>query len=90
MDSIHLHDKKFKLFIPAHQIHKAIDAMADQMNRDLKGEEPPIFLSVLNGAFMFTADLVRKMEFDVELSFIKVASYRGTQSTGKIEEIIGL
>ncbi|MCL2739282.1 MAG: hypoxanthine phosphoribosyltransferase, partial [Bacteroidales bacterium] len=41
-------------------------------------------------AFMFTADLVRKMEFDVELSFIKVASYRGTQSTGKIEEIIGL
>ncbi|MCL2501500.1 MAG: hypoxanthine phosphoribosyltransferase [Bacteroidales bacterium] len=90
MDSIHLHDKKFKLFIPAHQIHKAIDAMADQMNRDLKGEEPPIFLSVLNGAFMFTADLVRKMEFGVELSFIKVASYRGTQSTGKIEEIIGL
>ena len=90
MDSIRLHDKKFKLFIPAHQIHKAIDALADQMNRDLKGEELPLFLSVLNGAFMFTADLIRMMEFDLELSFIKLTSYKGTHSTGNVEEVMGL
>ena len=90
MDSIRLHDKKFKLFIPANQIHKAIDTVAGEMNKELKGETLPVFLSVLNGAFMFTADLIRKMEFDVELSFIKVASYSGTQSTGKVSELIGL
>ncbi|MCL1974102.1 MAG: hypoxanthine phosphoribosyltransferase, partial [Bacteroidetes bacterium] len=90
MDSIRLHDKNFKPFIPAHQIHKAIDALADQMNRELKEEELPLFLSVLNGAFMFTADLVRKMDFGLELSFIKLTSYRGTQSTGKVQEVIGV
>ena len=90
MDIIQLHDKKFKPFISEIQIHKAIDALAEQMNRELKEEPLPLFLSVLNGAFMFTADLVRKMEFDLELSFVKVASYSGLHSTGKIEEIIGL
>jgi len=90
MNIVRLHDKNFKHYIPANQISKAIDALAEQMNRDLKGEPQPLFLSVLNGAFMFTADLIRKMEFDLELSFIKLASYCGTQSTGEVCEIIGL
>ena len=90
MKTIRLHDKQFKHYIPANQIHKAIDALADQMNKDLKNEPLPLFVSVLNGAFMFTSDLIRKMEFDLELSFVKVSSYSGTQSTGKVDEIIGL
>jgi len=90
MNTIHLHDKHFKHYIPANQIHKAIDTLAEQMNRELRDEPRPLLLSVLNGSFMFTADLIRKLEFDLELSFVKVASYSGTQSTGKVEEIIGL
>ena len=90
MDSVRLHDKKFKPFIPSIQIFKAIDALAKQMNKELRDEPLPLFVSVLNGAFMFTADLIRKMEFDLELSFIKVSSYSGTQSTGEVNEIIGL
>ena len=90
MDTIRLLDRKFKPFIPSNQIHKAIDALAEQMNRELKEEPLPLFVSVLNGAFMFTADLIRKMEFDLELSFVQVSSYCGVQSTGKVKEIIGL
>jgi len=90
MNTIQLHDKHFKHYINANQIHKAIDALAEQMNRELKEEPLPLFVSVLNGAFMFTADLIRKMEFDLELSFIKVTSYSGTQSTGMVKEVIGL
>jgi len=90
MNTIRIYDRSFKHFIPANQIYKAIDTLAEQMNRDLKGEHQPLFLSVLNGAFMFTADLVRKMEFDLELSFIKLSSYSGTESTGEVNEIIGL
>ena len=90
MDTIRLLDKNFKHYIPANQIHKAVDALADQMNRELKDEPLPLFLSVLNGAFMFTADLIRKLDFDLELSFIKVSSYKGTESSGEVNEIIGL
>jgi len=90
METVLLHDKLFKHYIPANQIHKAIDALAAQMNKELKDEPLPLFLSVLNGAFMFTADLIRKLDFDLELSFIKVSSYHGTQSTGEVSEIIGL
>ena len=90
MDTIRLYDKRFKPFIPSNQIHKAIDALAELMNGELKEEPLPLFISVLNGAFMFTADLIRKMEFDLELSFVQVASYSGVQSTGKVKEIMGL
>jgi hypoxanthine phosphoribosyltransferase len=90
METIQLHDKKFKPFISENQIQKAIDAVAEQMNRELKDEPVPLFLSILNGAFMFTANLIRKFDFDLELSFIKVSSYAGTESTGTVHEIIGL
>jgi len=90
MNPIRLHDKTFRHYIPANQIQKAIDSVAEQMNSELKDEPQPLFLSVLNGAFMFTADLIRKLNFDLELSFIKVSSYCGTQSTGEVNEIIGL
>ena len=90
MNNIRLHDKNFKLYITENQIHKSIDAVAEQMNADLKHENCPVFLSVLNGSFMFTADLVRKMQIPVELSFVKLASYSGLQSTGEVRELIGL
>ncbi|MDR2585497.1 MAG: hypoxanthine phosphoribosyltransferase [Prevotellaceae bacterium] len=90
MNTIRLHDKQFKPFIFQNQINKAIDILAEQMNKELKEEPLPLFLCVLNGAFMFTADLVRKMDFELELSFIKLSSYCGTQSTGEVSEIIGL
>jgi hypoxanthine phosphoribosyltransferase len=90
MDTIQLHDKKFKLYITSNQIHKAVDALADQINHELKEEPLPLFISILNGAFMFTADLIRKMEFDLELAFVQVSSYQGMQSTGNVKEVIGL
>lgn len=70
---------------------KALDTVASSINNDLGNEEvPPIFLSVLNGSFMFTADLMKRLNFNCELSFIKVSSYIGLSSGEKVNELIGL
>lgn len=90
MDRIKLHDKYFKLCMSAEQIDKAIDKVAAQINHDLKDVDTPIFLSVLNGSFMFTADLMRKIKIQSDVVFIKLASYSGTESTGKVQQIMGL
>ena len=89
MSIIQILDKKFETFIPYSKIAAAIDKMAVKINHDLKGKTP-IFLVILNGSFMFAADLMKKIEFPCELSFIKLASYKGTQSTEKAKELIGL
>ncbi len=89
MSVIQIHDKKFETFIPYNQIEKAIDKVAEKINNDLK-DEVPIFLVILNGSFMFAADLMKRIEFPCEVSFIKLASYVGTQSTEKLKELIGL
>jgi hypoxanthine phosphoribosyltransferase len=63
--------------------------LGQRLSKDLEGKNP-LFLSVLNGAFMFTADLLREMTIPCEVSFVKLASYEGTTSTGKVKEVIGI
>lgn len=91
MDRIKLHDKTFRRFIDNDQIEKAIDAVAEKVNRDFEGcEDVPIVLCVLNGAIMFTAGLLRRLRFNAELMSIKLSSYQGTQSTGTVLNVLGL
>ena len=89
MQTITVKDKIFSPFITAAEIDNAISKIAVSMNKDLAGKNP-LFLIVLNGAFMFAADLVKKLNFPCELSFIKLASYSGTKSSEKVRELIGL
>ncbi|MCC8019357.1 MAG: hypoxanthine phosphoribosyltransferase [Rikenellaceae bacterium] len=87
---ITLKDKTFGLSIPYEQIQQAIRDLAARINEDYRGKETPLFLGVLNGSFMFMADLMKEVDFDCEMSFVKLVSYRGTKSTGKVSELIGL
>ncbi len=87
--TIIIQDKKFRKFISSSKIQKAIDRIAKRINKDF-ADQRPVFLSVLNGSFLFTADLLKKIKMDCEVSFIKVASYSGIQSTGKVNSLIGL
>jgi len=89
MKTVQLHDKRFKLRIPYDHIQAAIAAMASHMKKDI-GDEVPLFLGVLNGCFRFAADLVSCYEGPCNVSFVKVASYEGTRSTGEVKRIIGL
>lgn len=90
MDNLRLHDKEFRLFIESSKIDDAIHRMANSMNEDLKNEQP-LFLSVLNGSFMFTSDLIKQITIPkTEISFVKIASYAGICSSGSIQELIGL
>ena len=72
------------------QIEESIQKVADSINKDLKDVDTPIFLSVLNGSFMFTASLMQKIEFQCDIVFIKLASYEGTESSGNVKQIMGL
>jgi hypoxanthine phosphoribosyltransferase len=90
MERIKLHDKEFKIFIPSEKILNSIGELAEKLNNDYKNCETPLFLSVLNGSFMFTSDLIKLIKFQCEISFIKLSSYSGTESTGEIKEILGL
>ncbi len=90
MARIKLHDKYFITSITNDEIEKAIQVVAEQVSEYYKGKERPIILSVLNGSFMFTASLMQKIDTLVELSFIKLSSYCGTESTGEIKQVLGL
>ncbi len=85
-----LKDKTFELFITYDRIREAVENLAARINEDYKGKETPLFLGVLNGSFMFMAELMKKIEFQCEMSFVKLVSYSGTKSTGKVSELIGL
>ena len=87
--AIQIKDKRFTPFIPEERILKEVARVASEINRDLEGANP-LFLSVLNGAFMFAADLMRNLTIPSEISFVKLASYVGTSSTGKVKELVGL
>lgn len=89
MDTIQIKDKRFKTFIPEADILKEVARVANEINHDLEGENP-LFLSVLNGSFMFTADLMKHLTIPCEISFVRLASYAGTASTGKVKELVGL
>jgi hypoxanthine phosphoribosyltransferase len=89
MNKIRVKDKEFDLFISAKTINETITRIADQLNTDLKGKDP-LFLVILNGAFMFAGDLIKKITIDCEVSFVKLSSYSGTRSTAVVKELIGL
>lgn len=90
MERITLQDKTFRTYIPYAEIDKAISRIAGQLNRDLGNEEKPVFLSILNGSFMFTADLMKKITLNCEVTFVKLSSYSGTESTGTVRQVLGL
>lgn len=89
MTTIQLHDKTFKPYISNQEIETAIKNIADKISADYKNETP-LFLGVLNGSFMFCADLLKNYNYPCEISFIKLASYQQTTSTGLVTELIGL
>lgn len=89
MKRVHLHDKTFKLSIPAEHIQAAISAMGGRLHRDI-GDEQPLFLGVLNGCFRFASDLIASYDGPCDVSFVKVASYEGTSSTGVVKRLIGV
>lgn len=89
MGPITIKDKQFKSYISSVKISEAVKKIAEKINADLAGESP-VFLAVLNGSFMFAADLMKEINLNCEISFVKLASYYGTTSTGTVSELIGL
>lgn len=89
MSTIRIKDKQFKTFITEEQILNEVSRVAEEISRDLVGENP-LFLSVLNGSFMFASDLMKRVNIPSEISFVKLASYVGTSSTGSVKELVGL
>ena len=89
MSIVKIKDKTFQTSISEATIQERISEVAARINHDMEGRTP-IFLSVLNGAFMFTSDLMKQITIPCELSFVKLASYEGVISTGKVKEVIGL
>ena len=89
MELIKIHDKTFEPYVSAEQLNQIAERMASEVYQDLQ-ESCPVFIAVLNGSFMFAADFVRHYKGECEISFVKMASYEGIQSTGKIHQLIGL
>lgn len=89
MQLVTLKDKQFKPYISSDKIEAAVKKVANQINSELKNEMP-LFIAVLNGSFMFAADLMKEIDLQCEISFVKLSSYHGTESTGKVTELIGL
>lgn len=81
---IKIADKTFKVMITADEIDKAVSGIAEQLNRDFEGRTP-IFLGVLSGSYIFLSDLVRKVDFQSQVVFIKISSYEGMASTGNVK-----
>lgn len=82
-------DKEFAVSIPEREILSQVARVAAEINRDYAGQEP-VFLVVLNGSFIFAADLLREVTLPCEIAFVKMTSYQGTSSTGTVREIMGL
>lgn len=89
MQTIQVKDKSFSLLISEKEILKEVKRVALQINKDYRGKEP-VFLAVLNGSFIFASDLLKEVNLPCEISFVKLASYQGVNTTGKIREVIGL
>lgn len=89
MSKIQLHDKTFLKSIPHEEICREIKKVAECINRDYAGKRP-VLLGVLNGCFMFAAELLKNLEIECEISFVKLSSYQGTNSTGVVREVLGL
>jgi hypoxanthine phosphoribosyltransferase len=89
MSTIQIKDKKFALSIADAEIQVAVRKVAEAINRDMEGKDP-LFLCVLNGAFMFASDLMKNVNVPCQITFIKLSSYEGLYTTGAVKEIIGL
>ena len=89
LKTIKIKDKYFSLFIDEAAIHQGVKSIADKITNDLKDKDP-LFLPVLNGSFMFAVDLLKEINFVCEISFVKLSSYDGTNSTKNVKELIGL
>lgn len=87
--TIQVRDKTFTVSIPAETIQREVKRVAAEISRDYAGKEP-VFLAVLNGSFIFAADLLREIDTPCEVSFVRLASYQGVSTTGEIREIMGL
>jgi hypoxanthine phosphoribosyltransferase len=89
MKTIKVRDKEFSISITSKEIQKSVNEIAEKINNDLHGKVP-LFIVVLNGAFIFAADLFRKINIDCEVTFVKLSSYVGTETTSTVRELIGL
>ena len=89
METIQLKDKTFRINFTSEEILKQVNRVASEIDRDY-ADKTPLIIVVLNGAFMFASDLMKAMDINCEISFVKLSSYEGTQSTEKVKEIIGL
>ncbi len=90
MEQVKILDKTFELYIPYEKLRSVVENMADKMNSDLDGKDP-LFLCILNGSFMFAAELFKRISLvESEISFVKLASYHGDKTTGKVKQLIGL
>lgn len=89
IDTVRIKDKTFKVSIPESEIRQRVKELAAAINHDME-DKNPLLLGVLNGSFMFAADLMRELTIPCEISFVKLASYQGTTSTGKVKEVIGI
>lgn len=88
MKEIRILDKRFKEYISEKEINQRVEELARKINSDFAGEDV-IFLGILNGAFLFAADLFKRIDLKARISFVKLASYEGTKSSGTIKELIG-
>ncbi len=84
-----IHDKTFIPYLSSSDIQQAVSKIAAQINEDYKGKSP-LCIAILNGSFMFAADLFKQLDIDASISFIKLASYKGMNSTGNVVTAIGL
>ena len=89
METLQIKDKKFAVSIPEAEIRRQVKRVAEEINRDLCGRKP-LFLAILNGSFIFAADLMREITLESQISFVKLASYSGMSSTGEVVDMIGL
>ena len=89
MHSIKLHDKTFETYLSEKIIQEKIEELAGQLNQEYAGKKP-LFIAILNGSFMFAADVFKRLNIDAEICFIKLASYRGMKSSGNVITAIGL
>lgn len=89
MNEIELNGKRFKKYIDEKQIEEAVKSLADRINSDLSDKGEVVFIGILNGSFLFAADLFRRITLNARISFLKLASYEGTSSSGSIRDLIG-
>ncbi len=89
MKKIKVLDKEFEISISSEKIQSRITELAKQLSADM-GDKNPVFIAILNGSFMFASDLFKQVDFDAQITFLKLASYQGTSTSGSVKQLIGL